>query len=76
VLWVVDKNGRRFLFDYDDRGELASRDIVSRAIFNHKKETGEDAYFGFSMFEEKWFHNRFPNITRTLKAIGYNFPTR
>ncbi len=72
--WVVDKNGRRFLFDYDDRGELASRDIVSRAIFNHKKETGEDAYLDFSMFEEKWFHNRFPNITKTFEAIGYNFP--
>ena len=72
--WIVDKNGRRFLFDYDDRGELASRDIVSRAIFNHKRETGEDAYLDFSMFDEKWFHHRFPNITRTFEAIGYHFP--
>ncbi len=72
--WVVDKNGRRFLFDYDSRGELASRDIVSRAIFNHKKKTGEDAYLDFSMFEEKWFSQRFPNITRTFDALGYKFP--
>jgi L-aspartate oxidase len=72
--WIVDKNGRRFLFDYDDRGELASRDIVSRAIFNHKRETGEDAYLDFSMFDEEWFHKRFPNITRTFEALGYHFP--
>ncbi len=72
--WIVDKNGRRFLFDYDSRGELASRDIVSRAIFDHKKKTGEDAYLDFSMFDEKWFAKRFPNITRTFDALGYKFP--
>jgi L-aspartate oxidase len=26
------------------------------------------------MFEEKWFHERFPNITHTFEAIGYHFP--
>jgi L-aspartate oxidase len=26
------------------------------------------------MFEEEWFHNRFPNITKSFEAIGYNFP--
>jgi len=72
--WVVDKNGRRFLFDYDARGELASRDIVSRAIFDHQRKTGEDAYLDFSMFEEEWFVKRFPNITRTFDALGYKFP--
>lgn len=71
---VVAEDGRRFLFDYDERGELASRDIVSRAIFNHKRETGEEVYLDFSMFENDWFVNRFPNITRTFKALGYSFP--
>jgi L-aspartate oxidase len=71
---VVTEDGRRFLFDYDERGELASRDIVSRAIFDHKRKTGEEVYLDFSMFEEKWFANRFPNITRSFEAIGYSFP--
>jgi L-aspartate oxidase len=70
----VDESGRRFLFDYDSRGELASRDIVSRAIFDHKRKTGQDIYLDFSMFEPKWFQERFPNITRTFEALGYNFP--
>ena len=72
--WIVAEDGRRFLFDYDERGELASRDIVSRAIFDHKRKTGEEVYLDFSMFEEEWFANRFPNITRSFEAIGYNFP--
>jgi len=72
--WVVAEDGRRFLFDYDERGELASRDIVSRAIFDHKRKTGEEVYLDFSMFEEKWFAKRFPNITRSFEAIGYKFP--
>jgi len=72
--YVVTEDGRRFLFDYDERGELASRDIVSRAIFDHKRKTGEEVYLDFSMFEEKWFRNRFPNITKSFSTIGYNFP--
>jgi L-aspartate oxidase len=71
---VVDENGRRFLFDYDKRGELASRDIVARGIFDHKRKTGGNAYLDFSMFEEEWFEHRFPNITRTFGALGYHFP--
>ena len=72
--WIVDKSGKRFLFDYDSRGELASRDIVSRAIFDYKRRTKESVYLDFSMFDEKWFHERFPNITRTFDALGYKFP--
>ena len=71
---VVDEDGVRFLFDYDERGELASRDIVARGIFKHKRHTGKQTYLDFSMFEEKWFEHRFPNITRTFAALGYHFP--
>ncbi len=72
--YVVDDDGRRFLFDYDERGELASRDIVARGIFDYRRKTGKQAYLDFSMFDEKWFVERFPNITRTFDALGYNFP--
>lgn len=72
--YVVDENGHRFLLDYDDRGELASRDIVSRAIFDYKRKTGLEVYLDFSMFEKEWFQKRFPNITHTFKALGYDLP--
>ncbi|RLA70932.1 MAG: L-aspartate oxidase [Epsilonproteobacteria bacterium] len=71
---VIDDEGKRFLFEYDERGELASRDIVARGIFNHKRKTGQNAYLDFSMFEEKWFEKRFPNITHTFATLGYKFP--
>ncbi len=71
---IVDDECRRFLFDYDKRGELASRDIVSRGIFDYKRKTGKQAYLDFSMFDEEWFEQRFPNITHTFAAIGYHFP--
>jgi len=72
--WIVDDDGKRFLFDYDKRGELASRDIVSRSIFLYKREKGKKAYLDFSMFEEDWFRQRFPNIYKTFKNLGYNLP--
>ncbi len=72
---IVNDRGERFLFDYDSRGELASRDIVSRAIFDYKrKHKGEEVYLDFSMFDKKLFQKRFPNITQTFNALGYYFP--
>ena len=38
--WLVDRNGHRFMPDYDPRGELAPRDVVSQAIVT---PDGEDA---------------------------------
>ena len=72
--FIVDNDGKRFLFDYDKRGELASRDIVARGIFDYKRKTNKDAYLDFSMFSPDWFEQRFPNITRTFATLGYNFP--
>ncbi len=72
--YVTGERGNRFLFGYDERGELASRDIVARGIFDYKRKTGERVYLDFSMFGEQWFHERFPNISRTFEALGYHFP--
>ena len=71
---IVDDDGKRFLFEFDKRGELASRDIVSRAIFLYKRKTGKKAYLDFSMFELNWFRKRFPNIYKTFRNLGYNLP--
>ncbi len=72
---IVNEAGERFLFDADPRGELASRDIVSRAIFNYKREhPGEEVYLDFSMFDKEFFHSRFPNITKQFASLGYYFP--
>jgi fumarate reductase flavoprotein subunit len=32
--WLLDRDANRFMTDYDPRGERATRDVVSRAIFD------------------------------------------
>ncbi len=32
--WLLDRAGNRFMAEYDDKGERATRDIVSRAVFD------------------------------------------
>ncbi len=71
---IEDENGKRFLFDYDTRGELASRDIVSKSIFNYVVKTGSKVYLNMSNFDELYFMNRFPNIYKKFHSIGYNVP--
>ena len=71
---IEDENGKRFLFDYDVRGELASRDIVSKSIFKYKKKSGLQVYLNLENFEEEYFGHRFPNIYKNLRALGYKVP--
>lgn len=57
------KDGEKFMQKYDEREELASRDIVARAIDNELKISGDD-YVGLDcreMDQEK-FKEHFPNI--------------
>ena len=70
---VVDKNRYQFLYEYDKRGELASRDIVSRAIYDYQKK-GNEVYLDFSEWSETFFKNRFPTIYFKLKNFGYKIP--
>lgn len=71
---VEDEKGRRFLFDYDERGELASRDIVSKAIYDHNKKTGMQTYLSFKNFDHVYFTKRFPNLYKNLQLLGFDVP--
>lgn len=71
---VVDENGYRFLFEYDPRGELAPRDIVSRAIFDYKQRSQKQVYLSCEDFESEYFRERFPNIYKSLNDLGFQLP--
>ena len=65
------KNGEKFMQKYDEREELASRDIVARAIDNELKISG-DEYVGLDcreMDHEK-FKEHFPNIYQKCMDEG------
>jgi len=71
---IEDESGDRFLFEYDERGELASRDIVSKSIYLHKKKTGRNIFLSLKTFEKEYFQQRFPNIYTSLQSLGYDVP--
>ncbi len=63
--YLVDAKGDRFLFAYDPRGELAPRDIVSRAVFTHLAKTGDPTVFlDLQAIAPETIARRFPNIMR------------
>ncbi|MFQ5581417.1 MAG: L-aspartate oxidase [Mariprofundaceae bacterium] len=73
---IVDHQGRRFVFDYDERGELAPRDVVARAIDHEIKKSGRDNMFldATALGAEK-IAAHFPNIDRRLKELGIDMRT-
>ncbi len=73
---VEDEDAKRFLFDYDERGELASRDIVSRAIYDYTQKTGKKTYLNLRNFSQDYFIKRFPNIYKNLQNIGFDVPSQ
>jgi L-aspartate oxidase len=73
---IEDEYGKRFLFEYDERGELASRDIVSKSIYDYTQKTGHKVYLNMRNFDFKYFINRFPNIYKNLQDLGFNVPVQ
>ena len=60
---LLNCNGERFAFDYDERGELAPRDVVSKAIMLESIKTGSDKfYLDITHKEPEFIKQRFPMI--------------
>lgn len=71
---IVDDEDKRFLFEYHKDGELAPRDVVSRAIFDYNKKTNKPIFLSFKEFDKTYFQKRFPNIYANFKDLGYELP--
>ncbi len=71
--YLVDANGERFAFNYHPKGELAPRDVVSRAIFDHLQKTQSDpycVYLDLQPIETERIRHRFPNIIKVCEQWG------
>ena len=65
------KKGEPFMKKYDDRAELAPRDIVARAIDNEMKLSGDDfVYLDASHVDKTELLNHFPTIYAKCLSIG------
>jgi len=61
--WIVDRHGRRFLFEHDERGELAPRDVVSKAIVRQMELTRHpNVYLDLTHLDANEVRRRFPGI--------------
>ncbi|MGC9525689.1 MAG: L-aspartate oxidase [Limnospira sp.] len=72
---LVDREGRRFAFDYHPSGELAPRDVVSRAIYLHLQNTAENpaeanVYLDMRPIAADKIRRRFPNIIQVCQHWG------
>lgn len=72
---LIDEQGYRFAFDYHPQGELAPRDVVSRAIFNHLQKTAANpatahVWLDCRPIPAATIQRRFPNIIQVCQTWG------
>ncbi|CAM1349558.1 L-aspartate oxidase [Tenacibaculum ascidiaceicola] len=69
--YLRDKKGNRFMLNYDARGELASRDIVSQSIDKELKESGDPCVFlDCTHLGMIAFQKHFPTIYEKCKSLS------
>ncbi len=72
---LIDGAGDRFAFHYHPKGELAPRDVVSRAIFSHLAQTSPEperatVFLDLRPIERDRLQRRFPNILQVCQRWG------
>jgi L-aspartate oxidase len=77
---LVDDRGRRFAFDYHPAGELAPRDVVSRAIFSYLQQQNADlatahVWLDLRPIARDRIQHRFPNIIQVCQQWGVDVLT-
>lgn len=68
---LINSENEYFMKKYDEREELAPRDVVSRSIFKEEKE-GKKVFLDLRSFNYKFFKKRFPTISKKLEEIQIN----
>lgn len=68
---LLTRDGKPFMHKYDEREELASRDIVARAIDNEMKLRGDDyVCLDCRHLDQEKFLEHFPNIYEKCQEEG------
>lgn len=69
--WLKRPDGTRFMPEFDERAELAPRDVVARAIDHEMKRLGVDCmYLDISHKPADFIRQHFPTIYEKLLGLG------
>jgi len=69
--------GERFMQQYDERAELASRDVVVRGMVAEMRREGTDhVYLDATHLDAAWLQERFPRVTAGLARYGLDLATQ
>lgn len=72
---LINADGEPFVHRYDARGELASRDRVSRAIVLESARTGQPVYLTMAHLPPSSVRERFPAIAALCARVGLDLAT-
>ncbi|WP_229741289.1 L-aspartate oxidase [Planktosalinus lacus] len=71
--YLINHKGERFVFKHHPEGELATRDILSEAIFKEMQKTGHDhVWLDCRHLDREALRSHFPNIILQCKKHGFN----
>jgi L-aspartate oxidase len=73
--WLVNQAGERFVQRYEPAGDLASRDLVARAIVREVNRTGAPVFLTMAHLDADYVRNRFPTITQACRRAGFDLAT-
>lgn len=74
--WLIDSHGNRFMANYDERMELAPRDVVSQAIVSQMEKTHASSVFlSLKHLDPDHVRKRFPGISKAVAEFGLEITT-
>jgi L-aspartate oxidase len=73
--WLVNAAGERFVHRYESAGDLASRDLVARAIVREMERTNAPVFLSMDHLDHEYVRQRFPSITEACRRAGLDLAT-
>jgi L-aspartate oxidase len=72
---LVNEVGEPFMTRYQPAGDLASRDLVSRAMVSEAERTGAPVYLTMAHLDPEYVRRRFPTIAQACAQVGLDLAT-
>ncbi len=73
--WLLNADGERFMTRYEPAGELASRDLVARAMVKEATRTGAPVTLSMRHLDAAWVRRRFPTLAEACRERGLDLAT-